>query len=294
MKLAAVDIGSNAIRLLLVTTRETDEGVVFKKTALYRYPLRLGADVFGTGSISPDVYRTLKHLLRGFDHLVKAFDPKAFRVCATSAIREAKNKKEIIEKLAEKTGIQIELIDGEEEAAIIFSNQLSHVLRPNEVAMYVDVGGGSTELTIMKDGESVIARSFKIGTVRALQNNVKKEEWGNLEQWVKEVSEKYKPTYVIGSGGNINKLSRLDFFPKKAEGSIERVEIQQLRDLINKYSYEDRIDVLGLKPDRADVIIPAADIFLLAMNTAGIDTAITPKVGLADGIIRDLYKRVRC
>ena len=257
MNLAAVDIGSNAIRLLLVTTRETNEGVVFKKTALYRYPLRLGADVFGTGSISPEVYRTLKHLLRGFNSIVKAFDPKAFRVCATSAIRDAKNNTEIIEKLAEKTGIRIDLIGGEEEAAIIFSNQLSHVLRPNEVAMYVDVGGGSTELTIMKDGKAVIARSFKIGTVRSLQNNVKKEEWVNLEEWVKKVSDEYKPTYVIGSGGNINKLSRLNFFPSKAEGSVERTEIQQLRDLISKYSYKDRIDVLGLKPDRADVIIPA-------------------------------------
>ena len=289
MKFAAIDIGSNAIRLLFTAVYTESKEPIFKKTALYRYPIRLGEDVFRDGKISEEKYQALKLVLRGFKNLIDAYGVIAYRACATSAMREAENSREIIEKIAKKTGINIDIIEGKEEARIINSNQISDLLDDSVASLYVDVGGGSTEVTLFDKSKMVDSRSFNIGTVRILSGNIKDKEWSKMETWITKLTAKTKPAYIIGSGGNINKLYKLANEKKDRDLFVSKEQLLDLDKLLNSYSLSERITELGLNPDRADVILPANHIFLSILNWANCDMVYVPKIGLADGIVKDLY-----
>ena len=291
MKFAAIDIGSNAIRLLFTTVYNTDKEPVFKKIALYRFPLRLGTEVFSSGSISAAGIESLTLALCGFKKLIEAHRVIAYRVCATSAMREAKNSEEVIAVVQKKCGLTIEIIDGNEEAKIIYKNQIKSLLTTDATVLYVDVGGGSTELTIFADNKPQDSVSFNIGTVRLLEKKVDKTTWDEAKNWVKNSTKTHKPEYIIGSGGNINKLYKLAITKKKKEFSISKTQLNLIAKKLKKLTYEERITKLGLNPDRADVIVPAAEVFLSILDWSSCSKVIVPKIGLADGIIKELYEK---
>jgi exopolyphosphatase/guanosine-5'-triphosphate,3'-diphosphate pyrophosphatase len=260
-KYAAIDIGSNAVRLLISNIIEQDdEPIVFKKNSLVRVPIRLGADVFLNGEISKYNQERMMDTMTAFSLLMKSHGVVRYKACATSAMREANNSKSLSEVILYTTGINIDIIDGEEEAAIIAATDLNTFIDPNRTYLYVDVGGGSTEFSIIHNGEKVKSKSFKIGTVRLLNDIVKNETWKDLEQWIKEIG---KPlTYFY---------------------------LTSYYKMLQSYSYEERITKLNLNQDRADVIIPATRIYLSAMKWSGAKDIYVPKIGLSDGIIKSMY-----
>lgn len=290
-KLAAIDIGTNALRLLIANVYENGfGGPVFKKNVLYRVPVRLGNDAFRNGYIGEDSVDKLKNALHGFNHLMKANDVQFFDGCATSALREASNGEQIVEQINSETNVGLRIISGEEEAEIIFSTQISNEINPNKQYLYVDVGGGSTELTFFKNGLIVNSDSFKIGTVRILLNTVKEKQWEEMRQWLIENMQKMGDVDLIGSGGNITRLFKMSLKGKKEP--LTKQEIQLHYNYISQFSIEDRIKLLDLKPDRADVIIPASRIFLFVLDAIDAKLVYVPKIGLADGIIKRLYKKL--
>lgn len=290
MKYAAIDIGSNAIRLLVANVVETKEGLKHKKTSLVRVPIRLGADVFANNNISEKQEKRLISAMKAYRHLMKVHEVEKYRACATSAFREADNGKEIIEKVLDKSGLKIDLISGEEEARIIYSTHIEKLLENNDNILYVDVGGGSTEISLFCDKMLIASKSFKIGTVRLLQGNEAPGSWDEMQNWLKVSLNNQKVDYIVGSGGNINKLIKIN---NEFTGSISKVistdQLQVIYENILKYSYEDRVSELGLNPDRADVIIPAAQIFLSVLNWGEIKEIYVPKIGLVDGLVMELY-----
>ena len=288
MIFAAIDIGSNAVRLLINHVYEVKGKAVFEKEELIRLPIRLGEDTFLTGEISGMKANKLLAAMKGFKEILKVFDIISYRACATSAMRDAKNGKEIVERIKEEAGIAIEIIDGRTEAATIFSNHAEELIDPERAYLYIDVGGGSTELTLFSNRKMVAQKSFDVGTLRMLFNKINKEEWEAFKNWVKKNAANVKPLYGIGSGGNINKLFKMS--GKKDNKNLTYERIKTLHDLLSAYSYDERITILGLKPDRADVIIPAAKIFLSAMKHSGVEKIYVPQIGLSDGIIRQLYE----
>ncbi len=290
-KLAAIDIGTNALRLLITDVYKNGYGgPVFKKNVLYRVPVRLGSDAFRSGYIGNDSREKLNNALLGFSHLMKANGVEFFDGCATSALREASNGQDIIDEINAETDMGLRIISGEEEAEIIFSTQISNEIDPSKQYLYVDVGGGSTELTFFKNKEIVNARSFKIGTVRILLNTVNEKPWEEMRQWLKQTMQKMDKVNIIGSGGNITRLFKMSLKAKKEP--LTKQEIQLHYNYISQFSIEDRIKLLDLKPDRADVIIPAARIFLFVLDAIESNLVYVPKIGLADGIIKRLYKKV--
>jgi len=290
-KLAAIDIGTNALRLLITNVYENGfGGPVFKKNVLYRVPVRLGNDAFKSGFIGEDSIDKLKNALLGFNYLMKANGVQFFDGCATSALREAGNGQQIVDQINAETDVGLRIISGEEEAEIIFSTQISNEINPNKQYLYVDVGGGSTELTFFKNGLIVNSCSFKIGTVRILLNTVNKKHWEEMRQWLMENMQKMAKVDLIGSGGNITRLFKMSLKGKKEP--LTKQEIQLHYNYISQFSVEDRIKLLDLKPDRADVIIPAARIFLFVLDAIDANLVYVPKIGLADGIIKRLYKKV--
>jgi len=290
-KLAAIDIGTNALRLLITDVYKNGfGGPVFKKNVLYRVPVRLGSDAFRSGFIGEDSVDKLKNSLLGFHYLMKAHGVEFFDGCATSALREASNGQQIVDQINAETDVGLRIISGEEEAEIIFSTQISNEIDPNKQYLYVDVGGGSTELTFFKNGLIVSSRSFKIGTVRILLNTVNEDQWKKMRQWLIESMQNMDDVDLIGSGGNITRLFKMSLKAKKEP--LSRQEIQLHYNYINQFSIEDRIKLLDLKPDRADVIIPAARIFLFVLDAIDANLVYVPKIGLADGIIKRLYKKV--
>jgi len=287
-KYGAIDIGSNAVRLLIAIIIEEDgKPVRFKKSSLVRVPIRLGADVFIHNTISNENKKRLKDTMMAFKLLMKSHKVELYKACATSAMREANNGVEIANEIFEQSKIQIDIIDGDEEAAIIAETDLHEYINNDRNYVYVDVGGGSTEFSIIHNGKKVTSKSFRIGTVRLLNDTVKRETWLELESWIKTNTEKYDKVDVIGSGGNINKIFKIS--GKTIGKPLTYFYLSSYYQTLKSYSYEERITELDLNQDRADVIIPAMQIYLSAMKWSKAKHIYVPKIGLSDGIIKSLY-----
>lgn len=287
-KYAAIDIGSNAVRLLISNIIEKKGGVTkFKKSALVRVPIRLGADVFLKGKIGKENRKRLLDTMEAFKLLMASHKVIKYKACATSAMREAKNGDDLVQTILKKTGVKIDIIGGEEEATIIAATDLNSFIDNNKTYLYVDVGGGSTEFSIIHNGNKVTSSSYKIGTVRVLNGTDKKNDWKHLEEWIKTITKKYDKIDVIGSGGNINKIFKLS---GKSSGSpLTYFYLASYLETLKKYTYEERIYELDLNHDRADVIIPALKIYLSAMKWSNAEHMYVPKIGLSDGIIKSIY-----
>lgn len=287
-KFAAIDIGSNAIRLLTHNViEEKGKKTQFRKSALIRVPVRLGEDSFTKGKISDmNVDRMVKSM-KAFRLLMDVAGVEKYMACATSAMREASNGLNVIEKIKEESGINIELIDGKQEAAIIASTDLKDLIKADKSYLYVDVGGGSTEFTLFTKGKIKVSKSFKLGTVRLLNDMVSNEVWNDLQEWIKANVVDQSKISIIGSGGNINKLHRMS--GRKEGQALSYIWLNAQYHFLESLSYKERISELGLNPDRADVIIPATKIFLSAAKWSGSKKIYVPKIGLSDGIIKTLY-----
>lgn len=288
LKFGAIDIGSNAVRLLITNVFESETGPVFKKSSLVRVPIRLGEDVFTNGFIGTAKGQKLIDTMRAFRLLLGVHDVVSFRACATSAMRNATNGEELVERISEEAGLDIEIIQGKKEADIIFSNHFEEKLFHDRSYLYIDVGGGSTELTVFSEQKPVASRSFRIGTLRLLNNKVEPEYWEKLLNWVEKHTEGLEKLDAIGSGGNINKLYKMAEIPGRLP--LEKSKLKELHVMLREMSYEDRIAKLGLNPDRADVIVPACEIFRAILKRAKIKDIIVPEFGLSDGITRLLYE----
>lgn len=291
MKFAAIDIGSNAVRLLL--SNVYDDGIIthFKKAELIRIPIRLGEDSFLLGKISEEKTEKLVTAMKAFKNLIDVYDALDYRACATSAMRDAENRWDVIERVRKEAGIKIEIIDGKTEADIIYSNHIEEHLDKSHSYLYIDIGGGSTEITLFSKNKAVVSQSFNIGTIRMLHDQVDKEYWTYFKNWIREITKGYKPLIAIGSGGNINKLFRMS--GRKLNKPIPASKLKNLYELIDSYTYEERIRVLGLNPDRADVIIPASKILLSVLKNAEIEKVLVPQIGLSDGIVHQLYDKYK-
>jgi len=290
-KLAGIDIGSNAIRLLVsnIITNKKGDNPSFKKSALVRVPIRLGVDSFVKGKISKENKDRMVKALKAFKLLMEVHGVTNYYACATSAMRDASNGEEIAKEILDETSIKINIIDGKKEAAIIFSTDLSEIIEKDKSYLYVDVGGGSTEFTVFSKGEIINSKSFKLGTVRLLNYSKKeaKEIWNEMESWVKHNTKNLKKLSLIGSGGNINKIYKLSGKPVGKPLSL--IFMKAHYQFLKQMTYEERISELDLNPDRADVIVPATSIYLNAMLWSGAKKIFVPKIGLADGIIKSLY-----
>lgn len=287
-KYAAIDIGSNAVRLLISNIIE-EEGkpVKFKKNSLVRVPIRLGADVFINNRISEANKERMVDTMLAFKLLMKSHKVVKYKACATSAMRESENGSEVVDLVLKDAGIKIDVIGGEEEAEIIAATDLNKFINPNKTYLYVDVGGGSTEFTVIHNGQKKASKSFKIGTVRLLNNMVKAKAWETLEAWIKENTSEYDKVRVLGSGGNINKIFKVS---GKALGKpLTYFYLINYFKTLQSYTYEERITELELNQDRADVIIPAMKIYLRAMKWSKSKHIYVPKIGLSDGIIKSIY-----
>ncbi|SRX73600.1 Ppx/GppA phosphatase family protein [Aequorivita antarctica] len=287
-KYGAVDIGSNAIRLLVVTVIEQEgKDTLFKKTSLVRVPIRLGAEVFLEGKISDNSANRMIDAMQAFRLLMKTHNITRFRACATSAMREASNGRELAEIIETKTGLSINIIDGNDEAAIIASTDLKNLIQNDKVFLYVDVGGGSTELTVFANGNNVTSQSFKLGTVRLLEGLVDDRIWDEMETWIKKETKGFKRVSLIGSGGNINTIFKKS--GKKIGKPLSYFYLSSYYELIKSLTFEERITELDMNPDRADVVVPATRIYLSAMKWSRAKNVFVPKIGLSDGIVKSLY-----
>jgi exopolyphosphatase/guanosine-5'-triphosphate,3'-diphosphate pyrophosphatase len=285
---AAIDIGSNAVRLLVSTITEKEgQDPNFRKTSLVRVPIRLGADVFLNKNISERNISRMLDTMQAFDLLMKSHGVEKYKACATSAMREAENGENVTKMIGEKTGVDIEIIDGNHEAAIIAATDLHALIQNDCNYLYVDVGGGSTEYTLYSNGKTVASKSFKVGTVRLLNDLVKNSTWKEMENWVKDTTKGFNDIDLIGSGGNINNIFKTS--GKKEDKPLSLSYLKKYDELINSYTYEERITELDLKNDRADVIIPASKIYVNSMKWAKANQIYVPKIGLSDGIIKSLY-----
>ena len=288
---AAIDIGSNAFRLL-ISDVEQNGSTEFRTSAFIRVPIRLGEDVFTVGHVGEEKYGRVVEAMQGFAHLMKAFNVRAYRACATSAMREAANGPALVAEIKRASDLTIEIISGQEEAATIFeAGDIAGLMNSERRYLYVDVGGGSTEVTVYSQRRRATSESFRLGTVRMLSGAVEKDEMERFKHWLKEIRQKYSPVAIIGSGGNINKAHKmLAKKEKDKEDPLHYVELKLLYNQLNDMSYEERIRKLGLNDYRADVIVPALEIFLTVCHSARIDEIIVPKIGLVDGIIHQLYR----
>ena len=284
---AAIDIGSNAVRLLIKSIVPGDPSDAFTKVLMVRVPLRLGQEVFVTGKISTDKEKQLIRLMKAFKHLIKIYDITDYRVCATAAMREAKNSNTLVKEIRKETDLKIEIINGQEEASIIYESHFGDNLNKEQNYIFVDVGGGSTELSIVSNGELLESKSYDIGTVRLLNDKVKGVEYERLNYDLAELKEQYKITDIIGSGGNILKLNSLAKVRKNNKLSL--LKLEELNDTLKQFSVDDLITNYKLKPDRADVITYAGDIYIAVAKGVGASHIIVPTIGLADGIIHMLY-----
>ncbi len=288
MKLAAIDIGSNAARLLISEVTEEKKGELqFNKLNLVRVPLRLGFDVFETGEISKHKINKVVETIKAYKHLISIYDVKHLKACATSAMRDARNAQEIIRKVK----LEIKVISGDEEASFIYENHIAENLDKEHSYLYIDVGGGSTELTFFAEGKLKFKESFNIGTIRLLKGLVNDSLWDEMKEFIKLGTKGYADVIAIGSGGNINKVFSLS---KRKEG--KPLSLEQLRDYLREmssFSVEERMKQYKLREDRADVIVPALQIYVNVMRWAGIEEIYVPKIGLADGLIHLLYDEVK-
>jgi len=291
MVFAAIDIGSNAVRLLFSNVFEDEKKTFFKKGSLIRVPIRLGEDSFLTGKISAEKTEALINSMKAFRELIGIYKPLDYLACATSAMRNASNSKEIVDRIESETGIKVYIIDGQKEAEIIYSNHIAEELDSKNAYLYIEVGGGSTELTMFSGNERIFSESFPVGTVRMINGAMNKNEWKKMRTYLKTKTKDVKSAKAIGTGGNISFLFKM---MNMEEGkSVSSQKIKKMYDYISSFSMEERIKVLGIRPDRADVIIPALDIYLSVMKWTGINKIIIPQIGLADGIIHLLYEKYR-
>ncbi|MFY7739411.1 MAG: Ppx/GppA phosphatase family protein [Flavobacterium sp.] len=287
-KYAAIDIGSNAMRLLITNIVEQDgKETQFNKSALIRVPIRLGQDAFTVGEITNENIDRMVDAMEAFRLLMKVYKVEKYKACATSAMREAYNGKEVVEIIKNKSDVEIDIIDGRVEAAIIASSDLHSFLATDKTYLYVDVGGGSTEFSLFSDGKMINSKSFKNGTVRLLNNMVNEIVWIEIEKWIKTNCEPYENITLIGSGGNINKIHKLS--EKHQDKPLSYVYLASQYQYLNSLTYEQRIAELALNTDRADVIIPATQIYLNAMKWSGARQIYVPKIGLSDGIVKAMY-----
>jgi exopolyphosphatase/guanosine-5'-triphosphate,3'-diphosphate pyrophosphatase len=291
VQLAAIDIGSNAARLLISEVIDEDGGKPqFNKINLVRVPLRLGFDVFERGEISSAKQESLMQTMKAYQHLLKVYDIKHLKACATSAMRDAANGEAIIKTIKAETGIDISIITGDQEASYIFENHIAENLDKAHSYLYIDVGGGSTELTFFSDGKLKYKESFNIGTIRLIKGQVEESSWDEMKEHLKTNTRSSLPMIAIGSGGNINKVFSLS---KKKEGKPLQLEL--LKDYykeLSSFSVEERMRLYKMREDRADVIVPALQIYVNVMRWADIDEIYVPKIGLADGLIQSLYEEV--
>ncbi len=287
-KYAAIDIGSNAVRMLVANVVEYEKKTIFLKNSLVRIPVRLGQDAFSEGKISEVNIKRIIKSMKAFKLLMKVHGVKDYLAFATSALREAKNGSKVVEKVLEKSGIKIEIIDGKKEAKIISNTTIFDTISKEKTFLYVDVGGGSTEFSVLIKGKRTYSKSFKIGTVRLLNDKVSDETWQASEEWVNEHTQGHEKIYLLGTGGNINKLHKMAGI--KDDRPISYLTLNALSNKLNLLTYEERIVKLGLNPDRSDVILPAAKLFLKTLNWSGAKDIYVPKVGLSDGMIRELCK----
>ena len=287
-KYAAIDIGSNAVRMLVANVVEYEKKTIFLKNSLVRIPVRLGQDAFSEGKISEVNIKRIIKSMKAFKLLMKVHGVKDYLAFATSALREAKNGSKVVEKVLEKSGIKIEIIDGKKEAKIISNTTIFDTISKEKTFLYVDVGGGSTEFSVLIKGKRTYSKSFKIGTVRLLNDKVSDETWQAAEEWVNEHTQGHEKIYLLGTGGNINKLHKMAGI--KDDRPISYLTLNAISNKLNLLTYEERIVKLGLNPDRSDVILLAAKLFLKTLNWSGAKYIYVPKVGLSDGMIRELCK----
>tara|TARA_B110000483_G_scaffold65925_1_gene82504 strand:+ start:6393 stop:7283 length:891 start_codon:yes stop_codon:yes gene_type:complete len=289
-KLAAIDIGSNAIRILISNVVQVEgEHPVFMKSEMIRVPIRLGEDSFTVGEISPKNIKRVVKAMKAFKLIMKINGVKNYMACATSALRESNNADELIAKVKKKAGIKIELIDGKKEAEIISYTTILADQGHNSNYLYVDVGGGSTEFSVLKKGKRIVSKSFKAGTVRMINNMVNDKVWLEIEKWIKMNTKGIEKIQLLGSGGNINKVFKLSNI--KDGNPLTYFNLNFFYQDLKKLSYEERILRYNLNLDRADVILPALEIYLKALKWSGATKVFVPKIGLSDGMIKMMYKK---
>lgn len=292
----AIDIGSNAARLLIKNvTEDTAGNYEFSKVMFLRMPLRLGREVFTQGEISPAKERMMMCMIKGYKQMMKFYDVSCYRACATSAMRDAHNGPKVLKRIYKETGIDIEIIDGREEARLLYNNGVETACGSQGNFAYVDVGGGSTEVTMISDGQMVGSFSYNVGTVRMLSGAVEEGTMERLRGDMVAYARDYGNIEIIGSGGNINKLSRLwhEGKPKNGRGILPVEGLREIHSRLKDMTYRERIDFYSLKPDRADVIVPAGDIFLTVADALSCANIRVPNISLADSIIDGLYKKSR-
>ncbi len=288
LKFAAIDVGSNAVRLLFMNVIEYEDEVLFKKSELIRMPVRLGEDAFyGEGAIKPEKIEKLMHSISAFNHLMIVQDVVSYRACATSAMREAVNSVNVVQYIKDRTGVSVEVIDGQQEAELVYSNRIVEMINSEKSYLYVDVGGGSTEITLFSDRKVITSGSFNIGTIRLLNREVSNAEYLRMEVFLKGLKRKYRPIQLIGSGGNINKVFRLS--GNKEGIPLTLKQLIKIYFHIDSFTIDERIRVLGFNPDRADVIIPATQLFIKIMEWTQAKKILVPKIGVSDGIVHQLY-----
>ena len=291
MKLAAIDIGSNAARLLITEVIESKGASPhFNKLNLFRVPIRLGFDVFESKNISSEKTEMLIQTLKSFRHLINAYQITQIKACATSAMRDAENAQKILSIVKKETGLDIEVISGEMEALIVYENHIAEYLDKDHSYMYIDVGGGSTEISVFGNGQLTFNKSFNIGTIRLLKNKIEADDWDQMKEEIKIATKGHKDIIGIGSGGNINKIFSMS---KKKDGKPLHIDL--LRDYykeLNAFTVEERIINYNLREDRADVIVPALQIYINAMRWVGCEEIYVPKIGLADGLIHHLWEEI--
>lgn len=289
MTLAAIDIGSNAARLLISEAKPYADGTVdYTKLTLLRIPLRLGMDVFSHGKIGEDKARQLIDTIQVYQLMMNIYKVEAYKACATSAMRDATNGLDILKKAKEETGLDIKIITGKEEASVVYETHIAERLNRNKAYLYVDVGGGSTELTLFANNKILLKESFNIGTIRLLQGGVSEVQWNGMKGFIKASVKNLGPVAAIGSGGNINKV-----FSLSGTKVGKALPIALLRDYykrLSALSVEERMHQYSLRIDRVDVIVPAMEIYLNVMRWAGAEEINVPRIGLADGLIKMLYK----
>ena len=288
MKLAAIDIGSNAIRFQVSSVLDNGSTILFKKMEYVRFPLRLGHDVFGTNRISPKSIEKFKKLMRTYKLLIELYEVDDYMFCATSAMRESENGEQLAKAVYDELGITINIIDGKQEADLI--NKAIHSYLTDKTYLHIDVGGGSTELNLYTHGKKIKTRSFKIGSVRVLEHHDSPLMWRDMEKWIKDnVKETFGKLTSVGTGGNISKIFELSELETGKEMSLKKVK--DIKKMVEGYSIEDRIYKLQMNPDRADVIVPASDIYIKVMEWAHSKSILVPEVGLKDGIMLHLFEQ---
>jgi exopolyphosphatase/guanosine-5'-triphosphate,3'-diphosphate pyrophosphatase len=288
-KYAAIDIGSNAVRILVTSVVSYKKKTVFLKNALVRVPIRLGQDAFTNGNISDKNIKRMIKSMKAFRLLMEVHGVKDYLAFATSALRDAKNGSYLVEKVLKKSGIKIEIINGKKEAKIISNTNVFDTINKEKTFLYVDIGGGSTEFSILINGKRNQSKSFKIGTVRLLNSKVEQVTLDEAETWVRRHTHMHERIYLLGTGGNINKLHKIANINDNSP--ISYLTLNALYNQLDSLTYEERIVDLELNPDRSDVILLAAKLFIKILNWSGAKDIYVPKVGLSDGMIRELYKR---